>query len=417
MFDLKLEREVIASLFSEEEARNQIDQVGINDFSSEMNKTIYEAIKDYPKESSMDLTVLTSRQPKIDFSYLCDAVASTYDSNNWQVKFDRLKEITKKREISLLGAEISRRSQEENILEELKKKIYDIDTRYSKMENSPSEEIVKDVIAEIQRAYNSNDLLGLDIGISKLNKLFDGLQNGLHIVAGRPAMGKTAFSTGIGSHVCKKGKKVAIFSLEMTKEQLIKRMIYQEGCIDTSKVANKQLDESDWKMIKGTGNQISSWNLDIFDSTKDISDIKAKALNLKRLKGLDLIIIDYLQLITTKNNHGNRTLEVKDICCGLIDLWKETKCPIIALSQLSRSVEMRADKRPMLSDLRESGDIEQAADSIWFLYRDEYYNPDSEEKGIAEVIVAKNRYGPVSRAKVGFISNFAKFVNLEEHRR
>ena len=233
-------------------------------------------------------------------------------------------------------------------------------------------------------------------------------------------MGKTAFVLNIAEYVAlHSNSTIALFSLEMSKEQLVKRMLAMNSMVDSQKIRTGDLEDDDWDKLVGSVRKIGNSNL-VIDDTSGItaSELRSKCRKLKIEQGLDLVIIDYLQLMTGagKRKSDSRQQEISDISRSLKVMARELNVPVIALSQLSRAVESRPEKRPMLSDLRESGAIEQDADIVMFIYRDEYYNPDSEKKGVAEVIVAKQRSGPTGPVELAWLSQYTKFGNLEYQR-
>ena len=233
-------------------------------------------------------------------------------------------------------------------------------------------------------------------------------------------MGKTAFVLNIAEYVAlHSNSTIALFSLEMSKEQLVKCMLAMNSMVDSQKIRTGDLEDDDWDKLVGSVRKIGNSNL-VIDDTSGItaSELRSKCRKLKIEQGLDLVIIDYLQLMTGagKRKSDSRQQEISDISRSLKVMARELNVPVIALSQLSRAVESRPDKRPMLSDLRESGAIEQDADIVMFIYRDEYYNPDSEKKGVAEVIVAKQRSGPTGPVELAWLSQYTKFGNLEYQR-
>lgn len=261
------------------------------------------------------------------------------------------------------------------------------------------------------------EITGIPTGFSELDRMTAGFQrNDLIIVAARPSVGKTAFALNIAQNVATKtDENVAIFSLEMGAEQLVMRMLCAEGNIDAQNLRTGNLTPDDWGKLTMAMGSLSNAGIYIDDTPGiRVSDIRAKCRRLKQEKGLGLIIIDYLQLIQgSGRNRENRQQEVSEISRSLKALARELEVPVIALSQLSRSVEQRQDKRPMMSDIRESGSIEQDADIVAFLYRDDYYNTESENKNIIEIIIAKQRNGPVGTVQLAFVKEYNKFVNLE----
>lgn len=266
-----------------------------------------------------------------------------------------------------------------------------------------------------ERCKSGASTAGTPCGFIDLDKMINGLQHGsLIIIAGRPGMGKTAFALNIAQNVCKMEKTAAVFSLEMTTAQLVMRIISAEAEVSQKSIQNGQLNQTEWEQLAQAAETLTGLNLYI-DDTSNISvmEIRSKCRRMKASpEGLDLIIIDYLQLMENKRIE-HREQQIADISRNLKALAKELEVPVIALSQLNRSVEARTDKTPMMSDLRESGAIEQDADQIIFIYRDDYYNADTAKKGIAEAIVSKNRNGGTGTAQLRFVAHLTKFRNLD----
>ncbi|MDI3538426.1 MAG: replicative helicase [Bacillota bacterium] len=264
-------------------------------------------------------------------------------------------------------------------------------------------------------AQNQGVVPGLSTGFRDLDRLTSGLQPAdFIVVAARPSMGKTSFCLNIAQHVAAVEKRpVALFSLEMSREQLVQRLLAAEARIPGQKLRTGALDEEDWPRLVAAMGRLAELPIFIDDSpAMTVMEIRAKARRLVAEQGPGLIIIDYLQLIQGTGRSENRQQEISEISRSLKALAREVKSPVVALSQLSRAVEQRQDKRPVLSDLRESGAIEQDADLVAFIYRDEYYNPDTEKKGIAEVIISKQRNGPTGVVQLAFLKDFTLFHNL-----
>ncbi|WP_410771003.1 replicative DNA helicase [Fontibacillus sp. BL9] len=287
---------------------------------------------------------------------------------------------------------------------------------------------IKDVVVEViettetkSESYKTGKVTGLETGFTDLDGITAGLQKSdLIIVAARPSVGKTAFALNVAQNVAIRSKEpVAIFSLEMSAPQLVTRMVSAEGNLESSRLRIGDMGEEDWTKLAEAAGVLGASNIFIDDSPGiTVHDIRAKCRRLKKQEGLGLIVIDYLQLIAGRSNgrrEENRQQEVSEISRMLKHLARELDVPVIALSQLSRGVEQRQDKRPMMSDLRESGSIEQDADIVAFLYRDDYYNQESEKKNIIEIIVAKQRNGPVGTVELVFLKNFNKFVDYDRH--
>ncbi|WP_281883320.1 replicative DNA helicase [Paenibacillus sp. YYML68] len=280
---------------------------------------------------------------------------------------------------------------------------------------------IKDVLMEVfdkvEMLYNQKgSTTGIRSGFSDLDKMTSGFQRSdLIIVAARPSVGKTAFALNIAQNVGVREKEtVAIFSLEMGAAQLVQRMICAEANVDAGRMRTGFLESDDWEKLTMAIGSLSEANIYIDDSPSvTVADIRAKCRRLKKEKGLGMILIDYLQLIHGRGKGDNRQQEVSEISRTLKQIARELDVPVIALSQLSRGVEQRQDKRPMMSDLRESGSIEQDADIVAFLYRDDYYDKESEKKNIIEIIIAKQRNGPVGTVELAFLKNYNKFVGLD----
>jgi len=277
------------------------------------------------------------------------------------------------------------------------------------------EQLLPELMQRLEETYERGDTVtGVPTGYTDLDELLSGLQeSALYIVGARPAMGKTAFGLGIAAHVAQHTTKpVLVFSLEMAHHELAQRILSSEARVDSTKLRTGKLADTDWAKI---GRAIGRLEVPLFldDNPRvTVMEIRAKARRIKaQYGGLGLIVIDYLQLMGGNTNAENRQLEVSEISRSLKILARELEVPVIALSQLSRNLESRADKRPMLSDLRESGSLEQDADVVMFLYRDEVYNPESPDKGSAEVIVAKHRSGPIGTKRLVFLGQYTRFDN------
>lgn len=310
----------------------------------------------------------------------------------------------------------------EDILEDTEKSVFDVIQQRGGSEFEPIRDVVLRTLDSIEKAAKQKgNITGLETGFRDLDAKTAGLQKSdLILIAARPAMGKTAFVLNIAEYVAlHSNSTIALFSLEMSKEQLVKRMLAMNSMVDSQKIRTGDLEDDDWDKLVGSVRKIGNSNL-VIDDTSGItaSELHSKCRKLKIEQGLDLVIIDYLQLMTGagKRKSDSRQQEISDISRSLKVMARELDVPVIALSQLSRAVESRPDKRPMLSDLRESGAIEQDADIVMFIYRDEYYNPDSEKKGVAEVIVAKQRSGPTGPVELAWLSQYTKFGNLEYQR-
>ncbi|EGP9696717.1 replicative DNA helicase, partial [Listeria monocytogenes] len=312
----------------------------------------------------------------------------------------------------------SREDELDMLMDEAEKSILEVSQR----KNVGAFKNIKDVLVktydDIEILHNrKGDITGIPTGFNELDKMTAGFQrNDLIIVAARPSVGKTAFALNIAQNVATKtDENVAIFSLEMGAEQLVMRMLCAEGNINAQNLRTGALTSDDWQKLTIAMGTLSNSGIYIDDTPGvRVNEIRSKCRRLKQETGLGMIVIDYLQLIAGSGRGGeNRQQEVSEISRSLKALARELEVPVIALSQLSRSVEQRQDKRPMMSDIRESGSIEQDADIVAFLYREDYYDREGENDGTIEIIIAKQRNGPVGDVKLAFVKEYNKFVNLE----
>ncbi len=304
------------------------------------------------------------------------------------------------------------------ILDMAEQRIYDIRQGRSSDGLVRIDEVLVQYYDRLQKLAGPEreEFIGLSTGFTGLDTLLTGLnKSDLIIIAARPAMGKTSFALNIASYVGKKsGKDVAIFSLEMSNEQLVGRLLSADAKIPSSKLRTGELDSEEWVRAAMAASNLASYHIFLSDSPSlTVAEMKAK---LRRHRNLGLVIIDYLQLMTNGRKDGNRVQEVSEISRNLKIMAKELNVPVIALSQLARGPESRTDHRPLMSDLRESGSIEQDADIVMFLYRDEVYNPETEDRNIAECIVSKNRHGEINTVKLAWDGQYTRYSNLESFR-
>jgi replicative DNA helicase len=300
-----------------------------------------------------------------------------------------------------------------------KQKVFELSQNKSSKGYTSIKDVLVSAFDELEKLYNQKGKIsGITTGFIEMDKMTSGLHNSdLLILAARPAMGKSAFAINIATNAAVKANvPVAIFNLEMSKEQVVNRILCSEAMVDSNKLRTGQLDDEDWMKLASTSGILSEAPIYI-DDTPGISimEIRAKCRKLKMEKNIGLIVIDYLQLITASSTKKNasREQEISEISRSLKILAKELDVPVIALSQLSRSAEKRQeDKRPMLSDLRESGAIEQDADIVMFIYREDYYNPETERKNVAEIIFAKHRGGSTGTVNLRWLGNYTKFLDV-----
>ena len=303
------------------------------------------------------------------------------------------------------------------ILEETEKKVFSVVQKRNTGDFVPIRQVVMNAMDKIEKASkNKGAVTGIPTGFIDLDYRTAGLQpSDLILIAARPSMGKTAFVLNIAQHIAfKQNQTVAVFSLEMSKEQLVNRLFSLESKVDSQHIRTGQLSDQEWEDLIESAGTIGKSNL-IIDDTPGISiaELRSKCRKYKLEHNLSIIMIDYLQLMTGSGRSDSRQQEISDISRSLKALARELSVPVIALSQLSRAVEQRPDHRPMLSDLRESGAIEQDADVVMFIYRDDYYNHDTERKNVAEIIIAKQRNGPIGTVELAWLPNYTQFANLQ----
>jgi len=306
----------------------------------------------------------------------------------------------------------------EYILEDTEKKVFQLVQKRTLADNYvPIRQIVMNAMDKIEKAAkNRGNVTGIPTGFLDLDYRTAGLQpSDLVLIAARPSMGKTAFMLNLARNIAfKKDMAMAVFSLEMSKEQLMNRLFSMESNVDSQKLRTGQMNDQEWERLIESAGVIGKSSL-IIDDTPGISiaELRSKCRKYKLEHNLAIVMIDYLQLMTGNGKTDSRQQEISDISRSLKSLARELEVPVIALSQLSRAVEQRPDHRPMLSDLRESGAIEQDADVVMFIYRDEYYNHDSDRKGITEIIIAKQRNGPIGTVELAWLPEYQKYANLE----
>ncbi len=307
------------------------------------------------------------------------------------------------------------------ILDKAEQNIFDILQKRSSQGFVPIKDVLVDTFNKLEELYNNKGhITGIPTGFVDLDFKTSGLHNSdLVLIAARPAMGKTAFALNLAQNAAvHSGIPVALFSLEMSKEQLVNRMLCSEAMVDSNKMKTGQLEDNDWQKVARALGPLSEAPIFIDDTPGiSITEIRAKCRRMKLEHNLGLVVIDYLQLMQgSRSRSENRQQEISEISRSLKILAKEINVPVICLSQLSRAAETRTDHRPILSDLRESGAIEQDADIVMFLYRDDYYNPDTEKKNIAEIILAKHRSGSTGTVELVWLGQYTKFANLEKFR-
>lgn len=420
-----------AMLLKPDAVTTAAEELSADDFYRETHRLIFEAMMELKERTEpVDLVTLTEQLKKADklakiggipaLSLIANSVPTAanvhYHARIVHEKAQLRSLINAATEIA--GAAYESADEVEDIMDSAEKRILAVSSGKRSKDFVPLQDILLDTLEQIDLRYNNKgSITGLPTGFTELDHLTAGLQKSdLILVAARPSMGKTAFTLNIAAHVVLRAKEpVAFFSLEMSKEQLVQRLLCSEGRIDSQRLRVGELEEKEWGDLIDTANRLSAAPLYIDDTPGiTVMELRSKARRLKAEHGLSLIVIDYLQLMQGRGNKNgdNRQQEISEISRSLKALARELNVPVIALSQLSRSVESRQIKRPMLSDLRESGSLEQDADIVMFLYREDYYDPETENKNITEVIIAKHRNGPVDTVDLTFLKQFTKFGNL-----
>ena len=431
--DVEAEQAVLGSMLTDKDAViSAIEVLKEDDFYRTDNKIIYEAITNlYNRAEPIDIITVKAELESLGkfeqiggLEYLAslpDKVPTTANA----IKYVKIVEekstlrnlIKTANEIIELGYDPT--EDVSDIMEGAEKKIFNIMQNNDKKGYTPIKDILVESFTQLEELYNRKQhITGVPSGFAELDYKTAGFHGSdLVLIAARPAMGKSAFALNIATNAAVRANvPVVIFSLEMSKEQMVNRILCSEAMVDSNKVRTGKLEEDDWTKLAGSIGPLSDAEIYI-DDTPGISvmEIRAKCRKLKLEKNIGMVVIDYLQLVQGSNKrNGSREQEISEISRSLKILAKELNVPVIALSQLSRAVEQRPDHRPMLSDLRESGAIEQDADIVMFLYRDDYYNKDSEKKDIAEVIIAKHRGGSLGTIELLWLGSYTKFVNLEK---
>lgn len=430
--NLIVEQEVLANAMQNKTAAvKAIEGLYEADFYNELHRKIFSAIRTlFSLNKPIDLLTVTEtleRNEKIDadtITYIANIYANNEGlSSNQDAYIDILKEKSVLRSLAEFSDEIKALSIEDkspakNVLEKAEKELFEISQGGLRNSLTALEDIMSETVQTImKRVQNRGELSGVTTGFTDLNSLLGGFQKSdLVLLAARPSMGKTALAVNLAVNAAKAGKKVAMFSLEMSKTQIGQRILAAFAQMNLSSLFKGELEGTDLVNLITASNELSNYNLHI-DDTAAISliELKAKLRRLKMEEGLDLVVIDYLQLMTTGERIENRVQEISQISRGLKAIAKELDVPVLALSQLSRALEQRPDKRPKLSDLRESGAIEQDADIVMFLYRDYVYNKETENPNLAEVIVSKHRNGPIGVVNLIWKDEYTRFFDVSKN--
>jgi replicative DNA helicase len=431
--NLEAEQSVLGSLLIDRDAIIRVaSYVRAEDFYISSNGTVYQAILDlYNRREPTDFLTLSDeldRRGVLDdigglgyLSSLLNAVPTAVHVEYYGRIVER--SATLRRLIDagtqIVGIGYQENLEAEDAIDSAEQALFTVSQRRQTKDFQSISDVLDRFFDQLDYLQqNRGEVVGVPTGFSDLDKLTGGLQRSdLLILAARPSMGKTAFALGVAHGAAvQHGKKVGIFSLEMSAEQLVQRLLSTETGVDSHRLRLGRIDDSEWDRISRAFGRLAEAEIYIDDSAAaSIMDVRSKCRRLQAEQGLDLVIVDYLQLMSGRRT-DNRVQEISEISRGLKGLARELNVPVMALSQLSRAVETRADHRPMLSDLRESGSIEQDADIVMFIYRDEKYDENSEKKGIAELILAKHRNGPVGSVNMRFFERNARFADLELYR-
>jgi len=430
--NLEAEQSVLGGILLDNQGLNPVlEVITSRDFYSEAHRRIFEAMINLSDRGEpVDLITLSSilkDRTQLDKAGGAAYLAGLVDNVPSAANIAHYAKIVKEKAIlrglintatEILGKTYAPGADVDTVLDEAEQAIFEISEKKIRPAFFPIKDIVKDSFRTIEDLYARKELItGVPTGFEKVDDLTSGLQDSdLIIIAGRPSMGKTAFALNIAEFVgIHRGLPVCLFSLEMAKEQIATRMLAATAKVDSQRIRKGFLGETDWPKLTTAAGILSEAPIFIDDTAAiTVLEMKAKARRLKAEHGLGLVIIDYLQLMRSSAAKDSREQEISEISRSLKALAKELSVPVIALSQLNRKVEDRTNRRPQMADLRESGAIEQDADVIAFIYRDEVYNKaeDNPEKGMAEVIIAKQRNGPIGTVKLAFLEKFTSFENL-----
>jgi len=426
------EQSVLGAILIDKQSINEVTKfLQPEDFYLQSHKTIFEAMLDLDEAvEPLDLLTVTEHlRKKGDLdkiggaAYVASLTNVVPTAAHIEYYGRMVEESALLRNLIQLATRISTKGYQgeedaERLMLEAERMLAELGNKRASAVFASLREIIVSSLQNLQYIYeHKGEITGVPTGFKDLDKMCSGLQSwDLIIVAARPSMGKTSLGMQVAFQAAQGLQKgVAVFSLEMSKEQLVQRMLCSEAGVDLHKLRSGGLNEDDWGILMNKSREMAKIPLYIDDSAVlSVRQIKAKARRLQAEKGICLIVIDYLQLMHSGGRVENRQQEIAEISRSLKGLAKEMNVPVMALAQLSRSVEQRQDKKPIMSDLRESGSLEQDADVVMFIYRDDYYNLESEKKGIAEIIVGKQRNGPVGIAELAFVKEYTKFLNLSK---
>ncbi len=428
---IEAEQSVLGSMIIDKNAIAKVlEGLEEEDFYRDGHKIIYRSILEmFRNDIAIDLLTLLEYLKSTDMleraggvTYITELSASVPTTANLSAYIKIVSDKSTLRRLiksstTIIEESYNNQSNVEDVVDSAEKKIFNIAEKRTTKDFEPLSDVLERGFAQIEKLFNNKGTItGVGSGFTDLDAKTSGFQSGdMVLIAARPSMGKTTFALNIVEHAAlKENKSVVVFSLEMSKEQLAYKLLCSEANVDMLRLRTGTLEDKDWENIAMAAGPLSKAKIYIDDTAGvTVMEMRSKCRRLKIEYGIDLIVIDYLQLMSGGTGTDNRQQEVSEISRSIKALAKEMECPVIALSQLSRAPEQRADHRPMLSDLRESGSIEQDADVVMFLYRDEYYNKETEDKNIGECIMAKQRNGPVGTVKLAWLGQYSKFGNLD----
>lgn len=432
--NIEAEQSVLGAMMLERDAVFKAEQiVKAEDFYRQAHSEIFQVIVDLTNRNEpVDIITVTEELRQKDIlekiggiAYVTSLVNAVPTAANVETYARIVADKALLRQLIGISTRIASRGYEgtdevQSLIDEAERMILELSQKQTSRGFMPIKEILVDAFEKLEHLLAfKGEITGVTTGFADLDRLTSGWQpSDLIILASRPSMGKTSLGLNFAVNAAVRQKvPVAIFSLEMSKEQLIQRMLSSEAMVNQQRLRTGNLQEADWNRLVAAAGPLSEAPIFIDDTPGiTVNEIRSLVRRLKAEHGLGLIVIDYLQLMQGHKRFDNRQQEIAQISRSLKGLAREMAVPVIALSQLNRGVEQRQDKKPMMSDLFESGAIEADADMVAFIYRDEYYNPDSEKKGIAEIIIAKHRNGPVGTIELGFLKEFTRFVNLSREK-
>ncbi len=429
MKDIKTEQAVIACMLIDEDCRYEYGNLNEKDFIDEVNRKIFTAIKALTKQSKeVDyLSVYNFLNETVPLSYIAALTNTLPNVKSFNQYIDRLKDLTLKRELNDLANEIkSTELTGKELAEKAEEKIYKLRDETSLSEFYKADEIVLDVFTFLEKVYDGKVERGLPTGYPAIDEIIGGLRKTEYILLGaRPSIGKTALGINIAQNLIMRNKSVAFFSYEMSKELVIERMLKSMSRVSSKKLSKAkkngneryEMENKDWEKLIKAANYIHQKNFFIDDNpNRTVADMNSMCRKLKRKNGLDLVIVDYLQKIKPSAN-GSRREQLEQISNDLKNMAKQLKVPVIVISSLSRASQQRENKIPVMSDLRETGQLEFDADVIMFLHREYYYKPEEKDlKHDADIIIAKNRNGRIGRAKLMWFEEYTRFMSVPEGR-